>query len=102
MAKEPKKTTAFGTPPTSFNESRRQRRDDVPTHTDTHKHTHTQTDGMQEPQARARKTKRIQILTYESLIERMDAYAARKGVGRVDVFEAAVTAFLDQVEGADT
>lgn len=42
------------------------------------------------------KSKRIQILTYESLIDRMDAYADRQGMSRAEVFEAAVAAFLSQ------
>ncbi len=56
------------------------------------------TDSMKEPKARERKDKRIQILTYESLINRMDAYAQRQGVSRAEVFEAAVTAFLDKFD----
>ena len=112
MAKEPKKTTAFGTSPDSFNESRRSR---GPSEEYAHKsvhnsaHKHATNDvrkpaskakqvGIHEPTARERKRKRVHLLTYESLIDRMDAYALRKGVKRVDVFETVMTAFLDQIE----
>lgn len=63
---------------------------------DTHNHTHNDT---QEPEARERKDRRVQLLTYGSLVDRMDAYAKRRGVSRAEVFEAAVTDFLDRVEG---
>jgi len=115
MAKEPKNITAFGTSPDSFNESRRSRRDNLdPAHKDVHNPTHKDVhnsaskmktspkdEGFREPEAKERKRKRVHLLTYESLIARMDAYAARKGVKRVDVFEAAITAFLDQVAGTE-
>ena len=101
MAKESKKTTAFGTSPSSFNESRRrQGREEAPTYP--HDYTHNHTHNVQEPQARERKTKRVQLLTYESLIARTDAYAEKRGVNRVEVVEAALIAFLDSVEKADT
>ena len=48
--------------------------------------------------ARERKQKRVQILTYESLIERMDAYAKRQNRSRAEVFEAAVSTYLDKFE----
>lgn len=51
-----------------------------------------------EPQVKENKKKHVHILTQESLIERMDAYAAQRGVSRTAVFEAAITAFLDKVE----
>ena len=129
MAKESRKTTAFGVSPESFNESRRSRSGEIekeelssthkpthndvhssahkPTHNDVHNPAHNSTHksaqaskraGFQEPQAKERKKKRVHLLTYESLIDRMDAYALRKGVKRVDVFESVMTAFLDQVE----
>ena len=78
-----------------------------PAHNDVHNLAHNSTHksaqaskraGFQEPQAKERKKKRVHLLTYESLIDRMDAYALRKGVKRVDVFESVMTAFLDQVE----
>ena len=116
MAKDSKKTTAFGTSPDSFNESRRSRsKSEETAHKSVHNPTHKSTTndvhisgrksaskakqvGIHEPQAKERKRKRVHLLTYESLIDRMDAYALRKGVKRVDVFETVMTAFLDQVE----
>lgn len=91
MAKNAKPTNAFGVDPESFNQSRRRTGSEPsePVVTDYQ---------AQEPKAKERKTKRVQLLTYESLIDRMDAYAARQGVNRVDVFEAAVTAFLDKYD----
>ena len=112
MAKDSKKTTAFGTSPDSFNESRRPRgKSEDTTHKSVHNSAHKPANndvrksaskakqvGIHEPMARERKRKRVHLLTYESLIDRMDAYALRKGVKRVDVFETVMTAFLDQVE----
>ena len=63
----------------------------------THNHTHTH-DDVHEPEQQERKQKRVQILTYESLIRRMDKYAAKRGVSRVAVFEAAMIAYLDKVD----
>ena len=79
-------------------------------HSSTHKDAHNsaskgntsiKSEGFWEPQAKELKQKRVHFLTYESLIARMDAYAVHKGVKRVDVFEAAITAFLDQVAGTE-
>jgi len=86
----------FAISPDSFNETRLT---DADTHdyTHTHNHTHVQTD-VYEPQQKEIKSKRIQLLTYESLIKRMDTYAAKRGVTRVAVFEAAVEAYLDKVD----
>ena len=67
----------------------------TPEPTPTHNHTH---DGVYEPEQKENKTKRVQLLTYESLVDRMDAYAAKRGVKRVAVFEAAMTAYLDKVD----
>ena len=69
--------------------------DDTYTHNHTHTHTH---DDVHEPEQQERKQKRVQILTYESLIRRMDKYAAKRGVSRVAVFEAAMVAYLDKVD----
>ena len=63
----------------------------------THNHTHTH-DDVHEPEQQERKQKRVQLLTYESLIRRMDKYAAKRGVSRVAVFEAAMIAYLDKVD----
>ena len=56
---------------------------------------------FKEPEKRELKQQRVQFLTYESLIARMDAYAEKRGVKRVAVFEAAITAYLDKVESFD-
>lgn len=48
--------------------------------------------------ARELKKKRIQILTYESLVTRLDSYADRQHRSRAEVFEAAVTAYLDKYD----
>ena len=69
------------------------------THIDdyTHTHEHTHKD-VEEPEQRELKQKRVQLLTYESLIKRMDKYAAKRGVSRVTVFETAMLAYLDKVD----
>lgn len=68
---------------------------DTHTHEATHKHTQ-----VNEPVAKVFKKKRVQLLTYESLIEEMDEYAAKRGVPRVAVFEVAMRKFLDEVNKA--
>lgn len=106
MAKNPKNITALGLHPEDFQETRIPAGKDnahthtpepTPTHNHTQEYTHKQVD-VYEPEQRETKTKRIQLLTYESLIQRMDAYAAKRGVKRVAVFEAAVEAYLDKVD----
>ena len=70
---------------------------EVPTHTDddTHKHTHKHTP-THTPKVRERKTFRAQILTYPSLIERLDSYAKMNGLSRAEAFEKAVSEFLER------
>ena len=98
MAKNPKKISATGIHPEDFKETRiPEPETPVYTHNDTHTHEHTHTD-IKQPEQKEKKEKRIQLLTYESLVDRMDAYAAKRGVKRVAVFEAAVTAYLDMVD----
>ena len=53
---------------------------------------------VEEPEQKELKNKRVQLLTYESLIKRMDKYAAKRGVSRAAVFEAAMNAYLDMVD----
>ena len=53
---------------------------------------------VEEPEQKELKNKRVQLLTYESLINRMDKYAAKRGVSRAAVFEAAMNAYLDMVD----
>lgn len=64
---------------------------DVPTHTDTHTHKHDDV-----VKKKTTKNKRIQILTYSSLVRRMDSYAKRNALSRAEVFEKAVTEFLER------
>lgn len=72
---------------------------EVPTHTDKHEredvstHTHKHDDVVKK---KTTKNKRIQILTYSSLVRRMDGYAKRNALSRAEVFELAVTEFLDR------
>ena len=69
---------------------------ETPTHTDTHTHTDIDSDVYEsEIKFKETKTKRIQILTYSNLVRRMDAYAKRNGLSRAEVFEKAVSEFLD-------
>lgn len=60
-----------------------------PTHTHNHKHTPT-------PKVRERKTFRAQILTYPSLIAKLDKYAEMNGLSRAEAFERAVSDFLER------
>ena len=60
---------------------------DDPTHAQEHTHT---------PKIRERKTFRAQILTYPSLIEKLDRYAQMHGLSRAEAFERAVSEFLDK------
>ena len=65
----------------------------------THEHTHThEHDYNDETTQKTIKSKRIQILTYDSLVLRMDNYAKRKGLSRAELFELAVSDYLDQHE----
>jgi hypothetical protein len=64
---------------------------DKHTHADTHTHKHTQ--------PKETKTRRVQLLTYDSLVDRMDAYGAAHQMSRAEVFEMAVAHFLDENGG---
>ena len=96
MAKKP----VFENSPDSFGETRLPV--DVDTHTHKHtqehsdKHTHTH-NHKHEPMAREKKSRRIQILTFDSLVDRMDAYAKKRGVSRAEVFEVAMEKFLSDL-----
>lgn len=63
-------------------------------HTHTHDDTHTHTQQVKET-----KTRRVQLLTYQSLVDRMDAYGAAHQMSRAEVVEMAVTYFLDENGG---
>ena len=69
-----------------------------PTHNDvdTHAHAHTHTHAPNDVKAKTIKNKRIQILTYSALVRRMDSYAKRNAMSRAEVFEKAVTEFLEK------
>ena len=82
----------FAISPDSFNETRLT---DTPIHdyTHTHKYTHDDTH-TQELVAKKRKTRRVQLLTFDDLVDSMDAYAKELGVSRAEVFEAGMTKYL--------
>lgn len=88
MAKGVKKTTGLwdGLEP---------KNDDVYVPDDTHKHTHDDKP-THTPKVRERKTFRAQILTYPSLIEKLDNYAKMNGLSRAEAFEMAVSEFLER------
>lgn len=71
---------------------------DVSTHTDVDTHTHKHNDDTpaDPPKVKTTKNKRIQILTYSNLVRRMDSYAKRNAMSRAEVFEQAVSEFLDK------
>jgi hypothetical protein len=64
---------------------------DVSTDTHTHNHTPTHT-----PKVKKTKDRRVQLLTYGTLVDRMDDYAALNGLSRAEVFEQAVSEFLER------
>ncbi len=92
------KKREFAISPDSFNETRltdTHTHDYEHTHNHTHDDTHTHTHvNAQEPVAKKRKTRRIQILTFDNLVDCMDAYAKECGVSRAEVFEAGMTKYL--------
>ena len=57
-----------------------------------YEHTHTH-----EPVARVKKERRVQWLTYDSLVQRIDAYAKERGVSRADVLEVGMEKFLSDL-----
>ncbi len=61
------------------------------THTQTHTHTPTHKQKIKET-----KERRVQLLTYASLVDRMDAYGESHGLSRAEVFEKAVSEFLER------
>lgn len=67
--------------------------EETPAHTDTHTHNDLY---VSEVKVKETKTKRIQILTYSKIVRRMDAYGKRNGLSRAEVFEQAVTEFLER------
>ena len=67
--------------------------DDKHEHEDVSTHTHKHDDVVKK---KTTKNKRIQILTYSSLVRRMDSYAKRNALSRAEVFEKAVTEVLER------
>lgn len=65
--------------------------DDVSVDTHTHNHTPTHI-----PKIKETKDRRVQLLTYGTLVDRMDTYAKMNGLSRAEVFEQAVAEFLDR------
>lgn len=68
----------------------------TPTHTHTDDDTHTHTHNDEDVFVKETKTRRVQLLTYSSLVDRIDAYTRKTGMSRVEVYEAAVTEYLDK------
>ena len=93
MAKNPKKITSIGIHPEDFQETRIPSGESIG---NTHEHTHTHTH-EHEPVARVKKDRRVQWLTYDSLIKRIDSYAQERGVSRADVLEAGMEKFLNDL-----
>jgi hypothetical protein len=62
--------------------------------TDKHNPTHTH-DDTQSRVVKETKTRRVQLLTYDSLINKMDAYGKIHGLSRAEVFEVAIKTFLE-------
>ena len=52
---------------------------------------------LHEPVARVKKECRVQWLTYESLVQRIDAYAKERGVSRAAVLESGMEKFLSDL-----
>lgn len=93
MAKAAKKIGAIDLHPENFNETRLNRESEH-THTDTDTHTHNDVyDAKPET-----KSRRVQLLTYGSLVDRMDAYGKKMHLSRAEVFEVAVREYLDRVD----
>lgn len=61
--------------------------------THTHEHEHEQ---PQLPVVKEIKNRRVQLLTYDSLVDRMDNYGKLYGLSRAEVFEQAVTEYLER------
>lgn len=59
-----------------------------PTHT--HKYTHDDTQEIK----RKRKNRRVQILTYDELVDRLDDYCKKHDISRAEVFEKVINQFL--------
>lgn len=69
--------------------------EDIHEDKDAPKHLHME---VSELEQKERKQRKVNFLTYESLDDRLTAYAKKKGIKKVAVFEAAITAYLDMVD----
>ena len=63
----------------------------TPTHTDTHTHTHEYA-----PIKRERRTRRVQMLMKESLVDALDAYAKKHDTSRTEIIQVLVEEFLKE------
>lgn len=72
--------------------------EDIHEDKDTPKYLHIE---VSELEQKERKQRKVNFLTYESLDDRLTAYAKKKGITKVAVFEAAITAYLDMVDPID-
>ena len=125
MAKNAKKISALGIRPEDFQETRIPSGEGIAhththehkheqVHNDTHEHEHKQVGAEKqiqkpapehththvyahEPVARVKKERRVQWLTYDSLVQRIDAYAKERGVSRADVLEVGMEKFLSDL-----
>ena len=61
------------------------------TPTDTHTHNHEYT-----PIKRERRTRRVQMLMKESLVDALDAYAAKYDTSRTEIIQGLVEEFLSK------
>ena len=59
------------------------------THTDTHTHEYA-------PIKRERRTRRVQMLMKESLVDALDAYAAKYDTSRTEIIQGLVEEFLSK------
>lgn len=69
-----------------------------PTSTPTHTHddTHTYTHDDEPIVKRERRTRRVQLLMKESLVDALDAYAAKHDVSRTEIIQSLVEKFLQE------
>ena len=58
--------------------------------THTHDYTHDDTQEIK----RKRKNRRVQILTYDDIVDRLDRYCKKNDISRAEVFEKVINQFL--------
>ena len=64
--------------------------DPKPLSTHTHEYTHDDTQEIK----RKRKNRRVQILTYDDIVDRLDRYCKKNDISRAEVFEKVINQFL--------